>query len=106
MRTLVTGAAGMLGTDVCAALRAAGHDPIATDLVDGMARLDITDVLVVRRAFEELRPNAVIHCAAYTNVDKAESEPEIAYRLNALGSWSVAAACAERDIPICAISTD
>ena len=93
MRVLVTGAAGMLGTDVCTALRASRHDPIATDVVDGMMLLDITDVQAARRALSESKPGAVIHCAAYTNVDRAESEPELAYRLNALGSWCIAAAC-------------
>src|SRR6185369_6512506 len=106
MRVLITGARGMLGTDVCTALTAAGHEPIATDVVEGAISMDITEIDSVRRVFSRERPDAVIHCAAYTNVDKAETEPDAAYRLNALGSWAVGAACAERDIPICAISTD
>jgi dTDP-4-dehydrorhamnose reductase len=106
MRVLVTGAKGMLGTDICSALIAAGQEPIATDVVDGAQFLDITDFECVRRAISEGRPDTVIHCAAYTNVDKAETEPDAAYRLNALGSWTIGAACAERGIPVCAISTD
>src|SRR5215813_7369235 len=106
MRVLVTGAKGMLGTDVCTTLSSAGHEPIATDVVQGAIPMDITDVASVRRVFADERPETVIHCAAYTNVDRAETEPDAAYRLNALGSWTVAAACAERGIPICAISTD
>src|SRR5437660_10377705 len=105
MRVLVTGANGMLGTDLCAALRAAGIEPIATDVAGDAVRMDITDPESVRTTLDEARPDAVIHCAAYTNVDQAEREPDTAYRINALGSWSVALGCADRDIPLCAIST-
>lgn len=106
MRVLVTGASGMLGTDLCAALRAAGMEPIATDIAGDALRMDITDLESVRKMLGETEPDAVIHCAAYTNVDQAEREPDAAYKINALGSWSVALGCAERDIPVCAISTD
>jgi dTDP-4-dehydrorhamnose reductase len=106
MRVLVTGAAGMLGTDVCAALKTAGHEPLPTDLVGDTMPLDITDAGAVRETVVRLRPDAVLHCAAYTNVDGAERDPDAAYRVNALGSWTVAAACAAQDVPLCAISTD
>ncbi len=106
MRVLVTGARGMLGTDVCARLAAEGHEPIATGRSGDVERMDVTDRSAVRRALRSHRPDAVIHCAAYTAVDAAESDDEAAYRLNALGSWTVAAACSEHDVPLCAISTD
>ena len=67
MRLLVTGAAGMLGTDVVAA--AAGHDVVAFARAD----LDITDADAVRAAVRDTPPDAVINCAAYTNVDGAET---------------------------------
>ena len=68
MRLLVTGAAGMLGTDVVAAA-AAGHDVVALARAD----LDITDADAVRAAVRDVRPDAVINCAAWTDVDGAES---------------------------------
>jgi dTDP-4-dehydrorhamnose reductase len=106
MRVLVTGAAGMLGVDVCAALRDAGHEPLRADVRATDLTIDICDPRAVDRAFRDLAPDRVIHCAAFTDVDRAETEPDAAYRVNALGSWSVACACAELDVPLCAISTD
>ncbi|HSV74068.1 MAG TPA: dTDP-4-dehydrorhamnose reductase [Chthonomonadales bacterium] len=106
MRVLVTGARGMLGSDLCAELRLAGHEPIESDVVAAPLRLDVTDLQAVRAAMSETAPEVVIHCAAYTQVDRAEQEPDAAYRLNALGSWCVASACAEAGVPVCAISTD
>ena len=68
MRILVTGAGGMLGSDVCRAADAAG------DELTGLTRseLDITDVNAVTRAVADARPDAVINCAAWTKVDAAE----------------------------------
>src|SRR5579862_5370301 len=106
MRVLVTGAAGLLGTDVCLALREAGMDPFPTARTGAATRLDVTDAANCAAVMALLQPDTVIHCAAYTNVDQAEREPDAAYRVNALGSWIVAAACAARNIPLCAISTD
>lgn len=106
MRVLVTGANGMLGTDLCAALRAAGLEPLPTARADPAAPLDVTDFAAVKETLARLRPDIVIHCAAYTHVDEAERDPDAAYRVNAQGSWNVAAVCAERDIPLCALSTD
>lgn len=106
MRILITGAAGMLGTDLCAAATEAGHTPLPTDVRGCEHQMDITDAAGVLATMRNLQPDVVIHCAAFTNVDGAERDPEGAYRLNALGSWCVASACAELDIPICAISTD
>lgn len=106
MRVLVTGARGMLGTDLCAELRLAGHEPVESDIAQAPVVLDVTDLQAVRRVLRDAAPDAVIHCAAYTQVDRAEQEPEAAYRLNAMGSWCVAAACSEAGVPLCAISTD
>ena len=88
MRLLVTGAAGMLGRDVVAAAESAGHD------VTGLARrdLDITDPDAVRAAVAAARPDAVVNCAAWTDVDGAEEHEADATRVNGDGAGHVAAA--------------
>jgi dTDP-4-dehydrorhamnose reductase len=106
VKVLVTGAGGMLGTDLCSDLAARGHQVIATDVREPFEPLDICDTGTVRRAFAERRPDAVIHCAAWTDVDGAERNPDGAYRVNALGSWNIAAACAECDATLLHVSTD
>jgi dTDP-4-dehydrorhamnose reductase len=106
MKVLVTGAGGMLGTDLCATLSARGHEVIATDLLEGFTSLDITNTGETRARIGELRPDAILHCAAWTNVDGAERTPEPAYKVNALGSWNVAAAAAEVNAWMVYVSTD
>ncbi len=113
MKVLVTGANGMLGQDLCPMLEEAGHTPVRTDVgvKEGAAApaweaMDITSPQVVREVFERTRPEAVIHAAAYTDVDGCERSPDLAYKINAMGTWSMAAACAEFDVPIYYISTD
>jgi dTDP-4-dehydrorhamnose reductase len=88
MRLLVTGAAGMLGRDVVAAAEGAGHD------VTGLARrdLDIADPDAVRAAVADARPDAVVNCAAWTDVDGAEEHEADATRVNGAGAGYVAAA--------------
>jgi dTDP-4-dehydrorhamnose reductase len=106
MKVLVTGAQGMLGPDVCLALERADHQVAATGMRPGVILMDVTDIAAVRAVLYQQKPEVVIHCAAFTNVDGAESERDEAFRVNALGSWSVAAACEEIGAAICAISTD
>jgi dTDP-4-dehydrorhamnose reductase len=96
----------MLGTDVVLALNSEGLEAIPTYHSTGESHLDITDQPAVYKALREHRPDAVINCAAFTHVDGAESNPDAAFRVNAFGSMVVANACAEYDIPLCAISTD
>jgi dTDP-4-dehydrorhamnose reductase len=86
----VTGAGGMLGRDVVRAAEAAGHD------VHGLARadLDVTDERAVRRALEAAAPDVVINCAAWTDVDGAESHEAAATVLNGDAAGYVAAAAA------------
>jgi dTDP-4-dehydrorhamnose reductase len=88
MRLLVTGAAGMLGRDVVAAAESAGHD------VTGLARrdLDIADPDAVRAAVRAARPDAVVNCAAWTDVDGAEEHEADATLINGAGAGHVAAA--------------
>ena len=106
MRLLVTGHLGMLGQDVVALAAAQGRQVAGMDAADPAEPIDIADLAAVRAAMQRLRPDAVIHCAAYTRVDDAEREYDLAYRVNAVGSWVVATACAETGVPICGISTD
>lgn len=101
MRLLVTGAAGMLGTDVVAAA-AARHDVVALARAD----LDITDADAVRAVLRDTRPDAVINCAAYTNVDTAETDEDAATRINGDGAGHLAAAAAEVGAHIVHVSTD
>ena len=87
MRLLVTGAAGMLGRDVVAAAESAGHDVVALARRD----LDITDADAVRAAVDAARPDAVINCAAWTDVDGAEEHEADATRINGEGAGNLAA---------------
>jgi dTDP-4-dehydrorhamnose reductase len=88
MRLLVTGAAGMLGRDVVAAAEAAGHDVTALARRD----LDIADAGAVRAAVRGARPDAVVNCAAWTDVDGAEEHEDAATLVNGTGAGHVAAA--------------
>lgn len=106
MRILVTGANGMLGRDLCDAIIDAGMEPIATDIRGAIVTLDITSLSACRATLKEFRPDRVIHCAAYTDVEGAEANADDAYRINETGSRALATACAGSDVPVCAISTD
>jgi dTDP-4-dehydrorhamnose reductase len=106
MKVLVTGAGGMLGTDLCADLAARGHEVIATDHKEGFTFLDVTDTRAARALVQETRPEAILHCGAWTDVDGAERNPEPAYRVNALGAWNLAAAARAVDALMVYVSTD
>lgn len=102
MKVLVTGANGMLGQDLCPILKDNGYEVIPTD-VD---TLDITDLSIVEKVLSEQKPDILIHCAAYTNVDKAEEDYQTAHKINALGTENLARVCGENDITMVYISTD
>lgn len=102
MKVLVTGAKGMLGQDLCPMLEDDGYEVIETD-ADSM---DITDSGKVLAVFEAQKPDFVIHCAAYTNVDKAEEDFDTALLINEKGTENVAIAAAKADIPMVYIGTD
>jgi dTDP-4-dehydrorhamnose reductase len=102
MRILITGAGGMLGLDLQAAARTAAHETIAFT----RAELDITDTEAVHGAVAEARPDVVIGCAAWTNVDGAESEREAAHAVNGAGAGNVAAAAAAVGAWTIHVSTD
>jgi dTDP-4-dehydrorhamnose reductase len=100
MRILVTGANGMLGTDLCEVLK--DENLIAASHKD----LDITDLDMVKSKFKEYKPDIVINCAAMTNVDGCETERELAYSLNCEGPKNLAIATKEIDGTLIHISTD
>ncbi len=104
MRILITGAAGMLGTDLREAL--SGQDLTPTDVAGDLRLLDVTDTDQVISTIAEGKPDAVIHAAAYTDVDGCERDPDSAFRVNGFGTWNVAAACARVDATLVYISTD
>jgi dTDP-4-dehydrorhamnose reductase len=101
-RLLVTGAAGMLGQRVVKDAKTRGWEAIGIDL----AEADLTDALEARTAVRDVGPDAVIHCAAWTDVDGAEAQEELALRVNRDASANVAAAAAAVGARIVAVSTD
>lgn len=102
MKMLVTGANGMLGQDLCPLMEDEGYEVVETDVNS----LDITDINQVKEVLTKEQPDIVVHCAAYTNVDKVEDEPEIASKINAEGSENIAKICGENGITLIYISTD
>lgn len=105
MRVLIVGAAGMLGHDAMEVF-ATAHEVVGADRAEGFVAIDITDPDSVRGVLREARPDAVLNCAAFTDVEGATKDPDAAFRVNAWGTWSLAQGCAERDIPLCHLSTD
>lgn len=122
MKFFVTGVNGQLGHDVMNELDKRGHEgtgsdlaPVYAGIADGSAvtrlpyaSLDITDREAVERALEAAKPEAVIHCAAWTAVDAAEEEDnrETVRRVNALGTKNIALACKKLGCKMLYLSTD
>lgn len=102
MKVLVTGASGQLGYDVCLELERRAIPFCAPTSQE----MDITDREEVMRCMEDTRPDAVIHCAAYTKVDLAEDEPEKCWAVNADGTRNIAEACRKLGSSMLYISTD
>ena len=100
MKIVITGGKGMLGRTLQKVL--SNHELIVADLPEW----DILDAAKFNDQLTAVAPDAVIHCAAMTAVDTCESEPDAAYRLNAVGSMNVAAACHRLGARLIAISTD
>ncbi|HVE92693.1 MAG TPA: dTDP-4-dehydrorhamnose reductase [Actinomycetota bacterium] len=99
---LITGAGGLLGGCVDAAFADAGFRTAAAT----HAELDVTDPAAVSAAMDRLRPELVVHCAAMTNVDACESEPDAARAINEAGSANVAEAADAAGAAVVAVSTD
>ena len=102
MKVLVTGAAGQLGFDVLKELKKRGAETVAADI----AEFDLTDAPQTAAFVAGHRPDAVVHCAAYTAVDKAEEEAELCRRVNVDGTQNLVNACRNLDVTFVYISTD
>src|SRR5271166_6450190 len=122
MRVLVTGAGGQLGQDLVAAFAGSvppggiacslwaggrgGGGPAVDCIATGHADLPVDDRLAVLSAVEALRPQVIVHAAAYTAVDACEGDPERAFRVNALGTRHVAEAATSYGAHLVYLSTD
>lgn len=99
---LVTGVNGQLGYDVVKELNRRNIECLGIDKDE----LDITDCIAVDKYISELEPECVVHCAAYTAVDRAEDEEEICRKVNVYGTENIAKACEKVDAKMIYISTD
>ena len=102
MKVLVTGVNGQLGYDVVKALNARNIECRGVDMAD----FDITDRAAVCNYIKDYAPDAVVHCAAYTAVDRAEDDSETCFKVNVTGSENIALACKEIDAKTLYVSTD
>jgi dTDP-4-dehydrorhamnose reductase len=103
MKVLITGSGGMLGQAVSPCLESRGHEVIDVP----KEQLDITNYNHVRETLSAVNDlDLVIHCAAYTKVDQAESEPGLAYFINGYGTENMAVVCNKLDVPLLYVSTD
>lgn len=100
-RVLVTGALGQLGTELRRTVPP-GYEIVALDLPD----FDLTRAADVRRVVHDAAPHAIINAAAYTAVDRAEDEPDLARAVNADGAAAIAGAAAEAGARLIHVSTD
>lgn len=102
MKVLVTGFGGQLGFDVMRELTNRGIDATGTTRQD----FPLTDMEAMRKRILDYMPDVVVHCAAYTAVDKAEDEPEVAMAVNGEATRCIAELCREIDAKLIYISTD
>lgn len=102
MKILVTGVKGQLGYDVVSVLNERGIECRGVDIDD----FNLTDKNAVISYINKYHPSSVIHCAAFTAVDRAEEDRELCYAVNVDGTVNVADSCSQLDIPMMYISTD
>lgn len=102
MKVLVTGVNGQLGYDVKKRLEIQNVECLGVDIGD----FDITDKGQVNEAISNYSPDVVVHCAAYTAVDKAEDEKELCHKINVIGTQNIADVCKKIDAKMVYISTD
>ena len=109
MKIFVTGVGGQLGFDVMNELKKRNHECVGSDITENAdVRLDITDKTAVEKILKEIKPDAVIHCAAWTAVDAAEDEEnrDKVYAVNVTGTKNIAEACKDLGCKMIYISTD
>ena len=102
MRVAISGTRGTLGRALVRHAEAAGHDILHLNRPE----CDITTPSTLIPAVREFEPDLVIHPAAYTNVDGAESEPDVAFKVNGLGTRNLALACEQAGAPLIYVSTN
>jgi len=100
-RVLVTGAKGMLGTDLCRIFQEKGYDVVITDIDE----MDVRNTELVQQTVADISPDWVIHLAALTDVDGCEREPGDAYHTNTIGTQNVALACQSTGAGMLYVST-
>lgn len=101
MKVVITGAKGQLGQELIKVLDNE-HEVTGIDIDD----LDITAADKVKDFISSIKPDLVIHCAAMTNVDKCEEDPDMAYKVNAFGTQNIAVACQKVNAEMVYVSTD
>lgn len=114
MKVLVTGAGGQLGFDVVNELKKRGDIPIASDIVDcdfgdvEFVKTDITKSDEVEKIIAKIKPDTVVHCAAWTAVDAAEDEEnkDKVFAINVKGTQNIACSCKNHNCKMVYISTD
>lgn len=102
MKILTTGSNGMLGQDMCPVLEDVGAFIIETDIEE----MDITNIEQTERVISNSKPDLIVHMAAYSDVNKAETEKEIATKTNIEGTKNIVEVCKSKEIPLIYISSD
>ncbi|MCK4518712.1 MAG: dTDP-4-dehydrorhamnose reductase [Candidatus Omnitrophica bacterium] len=115
MIILITGSAGMLGSDLCGLLAEGGYFFIGSDVKESQRQelpesryrvMDITDSAAIKKVFADINPDMVIHTAAYTAVDDCETKRDIADSINHKGAANIASVCRETGAAMLYVSTD
>lgn len=106
MNILVTGANGQLGHEMQRVAKSSNHNYIFTDVADGYEKLDITNIEDIRNMVKNNNVDIIVNCAAYTNVDKAESDYDTADLINNTAAGNLATAMKEAGGTLIHISTD
>lgn len=106
MNILVTGANGQLGHEMQRVAKSSNHNYIFTDVADGYEKLDITNIEDIRNMVKKNNVDIIVNCAAYTNVDKAESDYDTANLINNTAAGNLATAMKEAGGTLIHISTD
>ncbi len=108
MKILLTGASGTLAAEVIRVMQDGGNEIIKTDIAPrepDCVKLDVTKIEEVEQKIAAFSPDYVFHLAAHTDVDRCETEPDAAFRINFIGTENIAFSCRKADVPMLYIST-